>query len=435
MLIGRVTRARGLRGEAEFNNTVRYGDFAVYFDSNKNQILCQITDLKSEPTKGFHGSFRVIDQDCELPLAYTDLYSTQVTFNTGQLEVGVDRQGNTVKLDVNPFFLHVYIAGMTGQGKTHTMLVILEETTKTEIPAVVWDLNGEMVNLNLFSENAIVTVDMPFEDALGYLKQKKTVVYNLQGLTKEQKTHRVHEFLSRLYLVKEQDYAAAGTDPRLLQLPPILVFIDEAELVSPEKNKDPDGKLIDFACKTTVIEVAKGGSKYGLGLIVSSQVAPDLAAELRSQCGSAFLFRVCDSKDRSAFQRMKYISAIELKKIQNLDREHCIIAGELVRHPLGPIHIRDVETKRSKTRDFAAVMGLETCKAEVKQIERKEPKGAVDQSNGVLCPDCKKPMMWEKQRLHGVWICKNDDCPVIEVSQGIIHRSALNRLKQLEASP
>jgi ribosomal protein L37AE/L43A len=434
MLIGRVTRASGLKGGAEFNTNVRYGDFVFYFDSNKNQVLCQITDLKSQPTKGFHGTFKVIEQDCELPLTYTDLYSAQLTFDQGQLEIGKDRKGNTIKLDINPFFLHVYIAGMTGQGKTHTMIVLQEEIRKIgKIPSVVFDLFGELANLNLFSEDVLVTADLPFEDALGYLKERKTVVYNLQGLSKDIKTSRVHEFLSRLYKEKEQDYTKAGADLRLLQLPPILIFIDEAEIVAPECKKGSDGEPINQACKDTIIDIAKRGSKYGLGLVVSSQVAPDLAFELRSQCGSAFLYRVCDSKDQSAFRKLKFISYIEIRKIKDLDREHCIIAGELVRHPLGPIHIRDIVTKRTKTRDFANMMGIECNKVEIKPVESKPtPEPAADAT--ISCPDCGKPMTWDKRGSVSVWACTNDDCHVIEVSGGKLHRSALAR-KPVSSGP
>jgi len=419
-------------GKAEFMPTVRVGDFVYYYvagniGSDRRRVMCQVTSLKSAPFKGIHGSFKILDIDGGMPKTYAELYMLLTPLDTGYLEIGKSTRGRTVKLMVNPFFIHVLIAGMTSMGKTHLQTVLQEEFLKQRIPSLVIDSQGELIHLNEFSPDAIVAEELKFDDLLGYIKQRKTVVYNLQGLPYQVKAKRAYEVLSQLMSAKEQDYKYAENDVKALEILPVLVDVDEAEIYAPDYLKGTG----DPQCKATLIDIAKRGSKYGIGLILATQRPPQLELELRSQCNSAVVFHVYDDGSRKVLRMLPYISTLELNRVKNFDRGQCLIVGQLVAHPI-MVNVRDIQTRRAKNVNFEEILGLEKLvqpeeasspgetilpgKAEIQVMN----KGAsVDVS--ALCPDCKKPLTYK----NGKWVCTNEDCRVIEVRAGKVVRSAI----------
>lgn len=353
MLVGKVTSVSGLSGRAEFISRVRIGDFIYYVASGNRKIVCQVTSLQSSPFRGTHGYFKILDIAGELPKSWAELYLLHKQLDTGHIEVGKTQKGYTVRLRVNPFFRHVLIAGITQKGKTHLQIVIQEEFLKHRIPSLIIDSQGEFVHLNEFDSNAIVTEEIRIEDILGYLKQRKTVVYNLQGLSYPVKAKRVYEALSQLMQAKEQDYKKAENDVRLLEIPPVIVDVDEAEIYAPELYTS----ILDPKCKEVLVDIAKRGSKYGIGVMVASQRPPQLNVDLRSQCNSTIMFHINDIGSRKVLGILPYITRFELNRVKNLLRGQCIITGELVEHPI-LIYVKDIQTRRAKKTDFEEMLGL-----------------------------------------------------------------------------
>lgn len=427
MKIGRILSVQGynLSGEAEFIQEARLGDYIYYLDSNKKKVMCQITKLKSAPTKGLHGYFKVLDVAPELPHAYTDLFVAHINLDTGPIEIGVDVRNNPVKLAVNPFFWHVLIAGRTGEGKTHTQIVLEEEFLKQQIPSLVLDSQGEMVRLGEFSSKVIVTEQMTFEDLLGHLKLRRTVVYNLQGLTKSVKAKRSFNLLSQLMAVKESDYKRAESDIKLLENPPLLINIDEVEILAPQKDRI----VFDIQCREMLIELTKRGAKYGIGVIASSQQITEVATAFRTQCNSVIAFN-CDEESRRKLKLFPYVSRLEIDRVSNLARGQCVVAGKLIEHP-AMIHVRDIKTPRAKNLDFSGILGIrQTMEFEqsVTAIPGKAQVQVLQKGPSVdivaLCPDCRQPLRYDTK--YRKLKCNNPKCDVIEVRGGRVIRSTLN---------
>jgi len=431
MLVGRVRSVQGMKGEAEFTQHARMLDLIYYRLPGNRKVMCQITNLKSSPMQGYYGEFRILDSGSVMPKPMAELYLQLQPLDTGRLDIGTSTRDQTVKLMVNPFFRHVLIVGITSAGKTHTLIVLEEELLKQHVPSLVIDTHGELIHLNEFSPDAIVTEELRFEDLLGYLKQKKTVVYNLQGLPKSVKANRAYEVLSQLWTVKEQDYKSAENDVKLLEIPPVLIAIDEAEIYAPLYNKSaPDPK-----CKEALVNIAEEGSKYGLGLIVAVQRPPRLELEVRSQCNSAIIFHVYDEGSRKVLRALPYISSAELNRVKNTGQGTCLITGLIVEHPL-IVNIRDIKTRRAKATNFEAMLGLQPVKIKEEPEPPEEPlpqldsprkaslqvvtKGASVEAK-MLCPDCHKPLEYNRGKL----ICKTNGCSVIEVKNGKVIRSAI----------
>jgi len=439
VLVGRVLEVKGLIGKAEFTQDARIGDYIYYRLPGDKKVMCQITSLKTAPTKGYHGDFKIMTVDSEMPRPYADLYILLKPLNTGHLEIGASFRNQPVKLRVNPFFLHVLVAGMTQMGKTHVLIVLCEEFLKQRVPCLVIDAQGELSHLNEFSPDAIVTEELKFEDFIGYLKQRKTVVYNLQGLSYRVKAKRAYEVLSELMSVKEKDYKHAENDARLLEHLPVLVVVDEAEIYAPEWDKS----TADPECKATLIEIAKRGSKYGIGLILATQRPPQLELELRSQCNSAMIFHVYDDGSRKVLRMLPYLSSLELNRVKNFTRGQCLLAGQLVTLGLNQgcpmmVNVRDIQTKRAKNVNFEEMLGLKKLPAEVEEkiVAETSPVPSIASTGkaeirqviqgasievSALCPDCHKPLVYRKGKL----TCSNDKCKVLEVRGGKVIRAAL----------
>ena len=363
MLVGRVTSVSGLSGRAEFTPKVKVGDFIYYLTESDAKIVCQVTSLATSPFKGLNGYFKILDVSGDTPRAWTELYLLQKRLDVGYIDIGETPKSLKVKLRVNPFFRHVLVAGITQKGKTHLQIAVQEEFLRHQVPSLVVDSQGEFVHLNKFSKNAVVVEDIRFEDMLGHLKQRKTVIYNLQGLSYPVKAKRTYEVLIQLMEAKEQDYKQAEDDIRLLEIPPLIVDVDEAEIYAPELYTS----ILDPQCKEALVDIAKRGSKYGIGLIVASQRPPQLNVDVRSQCNSAIMFHINDMGSRKVLGILPYITRFELNRVKNLLRGQCLITGELVEHPI-LVYVRDIKTRRAKKTNFEDMLGLTPCKIEEKSL-------------------------------------------------------------------
>lgn len=353
MLVGRVLSVSGWSGQAEYTEKLVPGEL-IYYQVNGRKIICQVTNVSVRPLKGFYGTFKILDATAALPKIWANLYLLQEKIE-GHVNIGTTEKGEPVKLRVNPFFRHVLIAGKTLRGKTHLQIVIHEEFLKCGIPSIIIDTQGEFPNLNKFNSNAIVCEEMRFSDLLSHLRYKKTVVFNLQGLSYSSKTRICFEILSQLMAAKERDYKEAENDVRLLQIPPVIVDIDETEIYAPEHGV----KTMNKDCSDTLKDVAERGGKFGIGLLVNAQRAPALHFDVRAQCNSAMVFQLTDSGSRIVIGQLPYITNFDLRRIRDLPIGQCIITGEMVSHPIHVL-VRDIETKRAKNLDFEDILGLES---------------------------------------------------------------------------
>jgi len=419
VLVGRVLETKGSIGRAEFTDQARNGDYIYYRLSNNRKAVCQIISLKSTPVMGFHGDFKILDSD-ELPKSFTCLYLLRQALDAGYFEIGKCKD-KIVKLLLNPFFLHTLIAGTTGAGKTHLLIVLAEEFLKHHIPSLFIDTKGNLVNLNRFSPDAVVTEELKFEDFLGYMKHKKLVVYNLQGLSYSVKANRAFEILSELMRAKERDYKNAENDTRLLEILPILVGIDETEIYAPEFDKSAPST----ECKETLIDIAKRGREYGLGLILATQRVSQLELEVRSQCNSAFIFHIYDDGSRKVLRALPYISSLELNRVKNCTRGQSLITGQIMEHPI-MVDVRDIQTIRAKDVDFEKMVGLQKL-VQPEETEEEPSSGTFSAIAKVYrvgdpCPDCGKPLAYDQK--YGKVICKSDACTVIECKGAKVIRAA-----------
>lgn len=346
-VIGRISKLNGSTGEAEFTQYAREGDY-LYYNTEKGRVTVQLTTLRARPIKGYYGSFRIMESGAMLPKLWDFLYMIEQE-SPGYINIGETAKGEPYKVGVNPFFMHLLAGGMNRRGKTHLLIILWEEFVKNNIPAIAVDTQGELVNI----AGAHVAEDIRFEDLLGILRQKKVFVYNLQGLSYKAKAERCNELLSQLFEAKERDYKRAEGDIKLLEIPPVIVGIDEAEVYAPTSNKQCNS----IECRNSIINIAKRGGKIGIGLIPCSQRLPGLHYDVRSQCHSVAVFQIVDAGSHTVLAKYPYISKHEIQQIRNLKKGQCLMVGEISVPPT-VVYTRDIHTKRAKDLNFEKLLGI-----------------------------------------------------------------------------
>jgi len=355
-VVGRIVEATLESARCELDGSVTIGDVLYYEDKKGGEkFLLRVDSMDSTSVGGIRGWCVFMMRTVRPPAQMSPLYMAVDYEEDGILLLGHDYRGLEIRVNVNPLFLHFLIAGMTQKGKTHLMIVMLEELAKIGIPALVIDPQGEFANFPARFRNTVVVEELKIEDLLAHLREKRIVIYNLLGLTKQFKVRRVAEILEALVLEKERDYRQAENNPMLLTVPPLLVFIDEAEIFAPTSQFITRRAPAESAER--IIDIAKRGSKMGTGLILAAQRVNMLDLDVRSNCNSAAIFQINNKSDRDAVKLMSFVTRSTLDQVRNLMRGECLIRGTVT---MGSriIQVRDIEVERSKVVDFEGMLGV-----------------------------------------------------------------------------
>lgn len=350
IVVGRILDSTMENARAEFNSSVKEGDL-VAFIVNDEEINARVDYMETTPAKGLEGYISFRERPSRPPKLLTPLY-TRSEVETGVLYLGTDYRGNTVKIEVNPLFNHAITVGMTQQGKTHLLIVIAEECAKYGIPTIIFDTQGEFTNLPEKFKNTVVVEDITLPNLIAHLQQRRVVVVNLLGLGNAYKAIKLVGILGPFYEAKEKDYADNENNWQLLTIPPTLIMVDEADVFAPKRGM----RGRDYVQSAEILEeIAKRGSKLGLGLFVATQRITKLAIDVRDNCNSVFCFRIVGRSNRFSLREMHLFSTGVINKINSFTRGECIILGQLGNRT---IRTRDIVTKRTKNVDFKTILGI-----------------------------------------------------------------------------
>jgi len=351
-VIGRILEATLENARCEFDSTAEEGE-PVSFKVGDEVIRARIDILETVSYSGLIGYISFKDRPTKPPKALTPIYKREEV-QTGILNVGTDFRGNIVRLDLNPLFVHLLIGGKPQRGKTHLLIILIEELAKLGVPAIIFDTQGECVNLPEIYKNVIVVEDINSKDLISHLQQRRIIIINLLGEGNAHKAMRLSILLEKFVEAKEKDYSEANNDYRLLNIPPTLIMIDEGDIFSPDRQYR---RSRDFDRSTDIIEeIAKRGSKLGIGLIVAVQRINRLTSDVRDNCNSTICFHVTGRSNETALRSITYFSEAAIKKLKSFLVGECIIIGEIGSRT---IKTREIETTRSKNTDFEKMLGID----------------------------------------------------------------------------
>ncbi|MCL5419573.1 MAG: type IV secretory system conjugative DNA transfer family protein [Candidatus Marsarchaeota archaeon] len=214
------------------------------------------------------------------------------------------------KTYMRPFFLnfgllmnpHVFITGITGSGKTYlARSMMLKLQALLDCIVIVIDFTGEYAKFAEALSFGGYTADM----LAGVLDEglPRIVHISLKGLKEDE---RIDSAVSALdVVVRKMRERDVGSGRR------VFVILDEA------------WKLIEKSrpLKTIIRE----GRKYGVGMIIASQMISDIDAPFLSNMATVFVFRTQDREALGSLQQNYGLKDSHMSAIQNLDVGSCFV--------------------------------------------------------------------------------------------------------------
>ncbi|MDE1846162.1 MAG: ATP-binding protein [Candidatus Micrarchaeota archaeon] len=196
---------------------------------------------------------------------------------------------------VNP---HLFLFGMSGSGKSYLLKSIMARLLGiTEHRLLIIDFTGEYLEFAQLlspSSKTFARTDRPFEHKLTYM--------NLSLKTESEKILIATEHLNSL-LDQMRARGVAGHAK-------LFVLLDEA------------WKLL---LGSEIIEVLiREGRKYGVGIVMASQLLGDVKEAFLSNVATVFAFRIQDGKSLELLQSAYSLTPELVASIQNLEQGSCV---------------------------------------------------------------------------------------------------------------
>jgi hypothetical protein len=196
---------------------------------------------------------------------------------------------------INP---HILTIGMTGSGKTFLMKsLILRLSMLEESRVILIDFTGEYQNhLNLaLDAKSEADLENDFEEGISY--------FNLANMPENQRISMSSTILEKCVLLMRKQRINAERR--------VFVVLDEAwKMLRTDKNLEM---------------IIREGRKYGIGLVLSSQLVEDADNAVISNIATLFLFRTQNKKSLEKIAKNYNISEESISMVQGLELGSCLM--------------------------------------------------------------------------------------------------------------
>lgn len=215
---------------------------------------------------------------------------------------------NEIKLEASDLVgKRVAVLGVSGQGKTNTAAVLIEESLSNGVPLTIVDIEGEYWSLKeqyqLLVVGAGPHVDMPasVEQAAALatfsVNEKISIVLDLSEFSEQES----REFLLAYF---EALWTAGGNKRQ-----PYQIVLEEAHEWIPEGA----GSQL----KSLISRIALRGRKRGLGIILMSQRAANVSKNVLGQAEILFLHWVGIEADTKTYKSLIPLPAKQVEEMIN----------------------------------------------------------------------------------------------------------------------
>ncbi|MDE1855978.1 MAG: ATP-binding protein [Candidatus Micrarchaeota archaeon] len=207
-----------------------------------------------------------------------------------------------------PFFLdcadamnpHIFIFGMSGSGKSYlTKSLVVRMSVLAEYSVLLLDFTGEYREY----VSAIFCEEVAASLAGNTISPGKVSYVDLSKFTEAAKISSAREILARI----TQRMRSAGTSEKFRTF----IVLDEAWKLL----------LSDDSLSILIRE----GRKYGVGLLLASQIIGDVDESLLSNIATVFAFRVQDAPSIDKMARCYELGSDKVSAVQNLDQGSCLV--------------------------------------------------------------------------------------------------------------
>lgn len=339
--IGKIQTASTRLAYCDVEDTLKEGDL-VTFQIDGGDIRARVAYLQTGLKGRNIAHIEYLDPTPKVPGRGTVLHKHRGVGPGGlEFSLGSDVAKAMVPLRLNQLFRHILLAGMTQQGKTHLELAIIEQVATWKVPILLVDSQGEFRHLPTTIGDRVHVVTEASE-AIGHLRKGHLVLLDLVDDNIQDRKEKVAHVLRELF--ETQERASANGKPHK----PVLIILDEADTFAPK------GIQKDDACRDAIIEVAKRGSKLGLGLLCTTTRPGSLHVDVRSQLNGAFFFKLVDTPSHQAMKQYG-LGRYDIEVVARLGVGECVVAGHLVPNPVR-IRVRRIETPRTRSTDFESML-------------------------------------------------------------------------------
>ncbi len=238
-----------------------------------------------------------------LPKFSGQSYATALQMSRSGVFIGFSEKGNM------PFFLdaayamnpHVFIAGMSGSGKTFlTKNIMLKLFAVLGHQVVLLDFTGEYLEFSEFANCSRYRFN-----GLGDILSKRKPVLLYVGLSEMKSAERIPIAAGIVAELTEV------MRTRLHRKDMLFIILDEAWKLL----------LKDKSLSTLVRE----GRKYGTGMILASQLIEDMELGMLSNIATLFVFRMQNKASLKKLELNYQINPDELTRVQNLNVGQCLV--------------------------------------------------------------------------------------------------------------
>jgi len=327
------------KAEVEISNMrIKLGQF-IKAKLNNKWVLCQVAHLKYKARTGKDKKKKPFYLGTITPVASlsmpftpgTEVYNATKRLIQKTLRIHECKKkinigaliGSKIPVCVDPraFLKHIAIMGKTGEGKTWTATVIVEELLKFGMTTIIIDPHNDFVcvkDVPEFADKVHVLDPTDWDTSILtlYRKHECVIIPLLEMETDDNREYYIKNLAIELL-----------NSAKKRQTEPFLLFIDEAHLLIPETKKN--------ICKERLIRICKEGRKFGLGVVLLTQRPAKLSKDALSQCDMQIIHKVVNGNDISAISKgLEGISTEDKKRIQKLDTGDALVVGAGLKIPI-----------------------------------------------------------------------------------------------------
>lgn len=282
---------------------------------------------------------------------------------------------------------HIALLGTTGQGKSTTAKVLIEELLKADasIPICIIDRHneywplaaiGNFLRVGLLSQGADLECDIEHVEALARfsVEQNVSIILSLKHMMQSEARTYAARFLNALWTA-----ISLREEPR-----PYVLFIEEAQVYAPQDGKSE--------AKDVLVEIAMMGRRMGVTMVVATQRASKIEKDVISQATTRFFHKAAFANDVSVYvDNTPEWTAAEVKKANaSLAKGQAIVT-------INNERVQIAQMRRSSVYDAGATPGVDQVeKPKLRPVNRsliKELRALLTEKAAPPAPDA------EKQRL------------------------------------
>jgi hypothetical protein len=260
----------------------------------------------------------VVDQDIAPPAYHLEPYQFTIGTIPGSLF--------PVNVDLNELVLfHTAILGVTGSGKSFLAYQLVERCAAHNIKVVCIDPTGD------YQRHLADAVMINGPDTLkAFLDAAEPRVGIIETASRQQ--HPIEQTRAIAKTCLEWCISKRTDEDILNPRPKVLLVLEEAHLLVPEWNFNPNRNLQDVVSVTS--QTVLQARKFGLGFLVISQRTANVVKSILNQCNTVISFQAFDE---TGFEFLKnYMGSFHVQSLPNLKPRHGIVVGKasLSRRPI-----------------------------------------------------------------------------------------------------